>query len=73
MSYAIRGGNPNFLELTRLSPCSVKIASWVRKASSPTIATKVKDELLEGVETVGVASGTSVQEILVKDLLDLSR
>ena len=33
-------------------------------------AAEVKDEWLEGVETVGVTSGASVPEILVKDLLD---
>jgi 4-hydroxy-3-methylbut-2-enyl diphosphate reductase len=32
-------------------------------------ASEAKDEWLEGVETVGVTSGASVPEILVKDLL----
>ena len=33
-------------------------------------AAEVKEEWLEGVETVGVSSGASVPEILVRDLLD---
>lgn len=33
-------------------------------------AAEAKDEWLDGVETVGVSSGASVPEILVKDLLD---
>jgi len=37
-------------------------------------ASEVKDEWFEGVETIGVSSGASVPEILVKDLLaDLAR
>ena len=32
-------------------------------------AAEVKEEWLEGVETIGVSSGASVPEILVKDLL----
>lgn len=34
-------------------------------------AAEVKDDWLVGVETIGVSSGASVPEILVKDLLDL--
>ena len=33
-------------------------------------ASEVKDEWLEGVETIGVSSGASVPELLVKDLLE---
>jgi len=33
-------------------------------------ASEVKDEWFEGVETIGVSSGASVPEILVKDLLE---
>ena len=37
-------------------------------------ASEVKDEWFEGVETIGVSSGASVPELLVKDLLeDLAR
>jgi 4-hydroxy-3-methylbut-2-enyl diphosphate reductase len=37
-------------------------------------ASEIKDEWFEGVETIGVSSGASVPEILVKDLLEeLSR
>jgi 4-hydroxy-3-methylbut-2-enyl diphosphate reductase len=32
-------------------------------------ASEVKDEWFDGVETIGVSSGASVPEILVKDLL----
>jgi 4-hydroxy-3-methylbut-2-enyl diphosphate reductase len=33
-------------------------------------ASEVKDEWFEGVETIGVSSGASVPELLVKDLLE---
>ena len=33
-------------------------------------ASEVKDEWFEGVETIGVTSGASVPELLVKDLLE---
>jgi 4-hydroxy-3-methylbut-2-enyl diphosphate reductase len=33
-------------------------------------ASEIKDEWFEGVETIGVTSGASVPELLVKDLLE---
>jgi 4-hydroxy-3-methylbut-2-enyl diphosphate reductase len=33
-------------------------------------ASEIKDEWFEGVETIGVSSGASVPELLVKDLLE---
>ncbi|HEY3292305.1 MAG TPA: 4-hydroxy-3-methylbut-2-enyl diphosphate reductase [Candidatus Nanopelagicaceae bacterium] len=54
---------------------SVRLVEVAKEYGSPAaylidFAAEVKDEWLEGVETVGVTSGASVPEILVKDLLD---
>ncbi|OIQ63216.1 4-hydroxy-3-methylbut-2-enyl diphosphate reductase [mine drainage metagenome] len=54
---------------------SVRLVEVAKEYGTPAayltdFAAEVKDEWLEGVETVGVTSGASVPEILVKDLLD---
>ena len=54
---------------------SVRLVEVAKEYGTPAaylidFAFEVKDEWLEGVETVGVTSGASVPEILVKDLLD---
>ena len=54
---------------------SVRLVEVAKEYGSPAaylidFAAEVKDEWLDGVETVGVTSGASVPEILVKDLLD---
>lgn len=54
---------------------SVRLVEVAKEYGSPAaylidFAAEVQDEWLEGVETVGVTSGASVPEILVKDLLD---
>lgn len=53
---------------------SVRLVEVAKEYGTPAaylidFAAEVKDEWLEGVETVGVTSGASVPEILVKDLL----
>jgi 4-hydroxy-3-methylbut-2-enyl diphosphate reductase len=54
---------------------SVRLVEVAKEYGTPAaylidFAAEVKDEWLEGVETVGVTSGASVPEILVRDLLD---
>ena len=54
---------------------SVRLVEVAKEYGTPAaylidFAAEVKDEWLEGVETVGVTSGASVPEILVTDLLD---
>lgn len=54
---------------------SVRLVEVAKEYGTPAaylidFAAEVKEEWLEGVETVGVTSGASVPEILVKDLLD---
>ena len=54
---------------------SVRLVEVAKEYGTPAaylidFAAEVKDEWLDGVETVGVTSGASVPEILVKDLLD---
>ena len=54
---------------------SVRLVEVAKEYGTPAaylidFAFEVKEEWLEGVETVGVTSGASVPEILVKDLLD---
>ncbi len=54
---------------------SVRLVEVAKEYGTPAaflidFAAEVKDEWLVGVETVGVTSGASVPEILVKDLLD---
>lgn len=54
---------------------SVRLVEVAKEYGTPEaylidFAAEAKDEWLEGVETVGVTSGASVPEILVKDLLD---
>ncbi len=54
---------------------SVRLVEVAKEYGSPAaylidFAAEVQDEWLDGVETVGVTSGASVPEILVKDLLD---
>ena len=54
---------------------SVRLVEVAKEYGSPAaylidFAAEVKEEWLDGVETVGVTSGASVPEILVKDLLD---
>lgn len=54
---------------------SVRLVEVAKEYGTPAaylidFAAEVKDEWLAGVETVGVTSGASVPEILVKDLLD---
>jgi len=54
---------------------SVRLVEVAKEYGTPAaylidFAAEVKDEWLKGVETVGVTSGASVPEILVKDLLD---
>ena len=54
---------------------SVRLVEVAKEYGTPhayliDFAAEAEDEWLEGVETVGVTSGASVPEILVKDLLD---
>jgi 4-hydroxy-3-methylbut-2-enyl diphosphate reductase len=54
---------------------SVRLVEVAKEYGTPAaylidFAAEVREEWLEGVETVGVTSGASVPEILVKDLLD---
>jgi 4-hydroxy-3-methylbut-2-enyl diphosphate reductase len=54
---------------------SVRLVEVAKEYGTPAaylidFAAEVREEWLEGVETIGVTSGASVPEILVKDLLD---
>ena len=61
-------GSANSSNSVRL--VEVALQSGARTSHRIDRATELKDEWFEGVSTVGVTSGASVPEILVRDLLD---
>jgi len=61
-------GSTNSSNSVRLVEVSLEYGA--KAAYLITYAAEAKDEWLTGVDTVGVSSGASVPEILVKDLLD---